>query len=248
MNKLSLDSFKGSMPPAPSEVHTPVMVRLRILIVCEGTVTEKNYFESFPAMTAGTVLEIDCQGTATNTIRVVNKAIEMARKSKKPYDSVWAVYDKDSFKDADFDNAIARARANNVRCAWSNEAFELWYVLHFEYRNTPMSRKDYRDCITGHLSPKVPGYKYEKNDSRTYGHLQAHGDEKLACRRARKLASAHAGRSPHACNPATTVYELVEFLRGGSKEFNSLVKARLAAQEAEGETKKTRRKNKKNQK
>jgi hypothetical protein len=64
-------------------------------------------------------------------------------------DRLWVVFDRDSFSPNDFNNAVHRCQ--NVKpvigCAWSNEAFELWYLLHFHYYNNGMSRKDYQDAI-----------------------------------------------------------------------------------------------------
>lgn len=128
-------------------------IKCRVLIVCEGLKTEPNYFKSFHMMenSGGLVFEITNAGGGINTIQVVQKAIELRDKAigdKKPYDITWAVFDRDSFDAADFDNAIHMAESNDIRCAWSNEAFELWYIYHFENRITPMSRKEYAHKIT----------------------------------------------------------------------------------------------------
>lgn len=136
------------------------MVKCRVLIVCEGAKTEPNYFKSFNMMknSGGLVFEITSAGGGINTIQVVQKAIELRDKAvcdKKPYDVTWAVFDRDSFAAADFDNAIHMADSNDIRCAWSNEAFELWYIYHFENRITPMSRKKYAHKITALVQEKL---------------------------------------------------------------------------------------------
>ena len=128
-------------------------IKCRVLIVCEGFKTEPNYFKSFHMMenSGGLVFEITNAGGGINTIKVVQKAIELRDKAigdKKPYDITWAVFDKDSFDADKFDNAIKMANSNGIRCAWSNEAFELWYIYHFENRITPMSRNEYAHKIT----------------------------------------------------------------------------------------------------
>ena len=134
-------------------------IKCRVLIVCEGLKTEPNYFKSFHMMenSGGLVFEITNAGGGINTIQVVQKAIELRDKAigdKKPYDITWAVFDRDSFDAADFDNAIHMAESNDIRCAWSNEAFELWYIYHFENRITPMSRKEYAHKITNLVQKK----------------------------------------------------------------------------------------------
>ena len=112
-------------------------IRCKVLIVCEGEKTEPNYFRSFHMMKnqSDLVYEIKSEGGRINTVDVVNLAIQLRDKAKKegnPYDSVWAVFDKDSFPDDKFNQAIKKAEANGIGCAWSNEAFELWYVYHFD--------------------------------------------------------------------------------------------------------------------
>ena len=41
-----------------------------------------------------------------------------------------------------------KAENNNINVAWSNEAFELWYLYHFHNRTTQMSRNDYKKAIS----------------------------------------------------------------------------------------------------
>ncbi|MBF0339286.1 MAG: RloB domain-containing protein [Nitrospirae bacterium] len=75
---------------------------------------------------------IEVTGTGYNTVRLVNEAIK--EKNNGSYHSVWAVFDKDDFNQ--FNNAIQITAKNNICVAYSNEAFELWYLLHFNYHDT----------------------------------------------------------------------------------------------------------------
>ena len=65
--------------------------RISFLIVCEGACTEPNYFKGFrlPAKVA------DIRGIGANTVSLVNKTI--ALRNQGDYDSVWCVFDRDSF-------------------------------------------------------------------------------------------------------------------------------------------------------
>lgn len=213
-------------------------VRCRILIVCEGEKTEPNYFRSFSMManSSGLVYEIKTAGGGINTIQVVDKAIELkaqADKVAKPYDSVWVVFDRDSFKATDFDNAINKAKQNKIGCAWSNEAFELWYVYHFDDRCTAMSRKDYKDIITKRV--RAVGYRkgnkeyaYLKNDINMRAILSAcHCDEDIAIRRAERQSKIFNNQKFHDHNPCTMVYKLVRQLIGEDKDFVNQIKSEL---------------------
>jgi len=92
-----------------------------------------------------------------------------------PFDQVWVVFDRDSFPPDDFDNAIAMAEADKIKCAWSNEAFELWYIIHFEDRKSAMSRDEYQATLTHYL-----GKPYRKNAEDMFERLQRYGDRTVA--------------------------------------------------------------------
>ena len=126
-------------------------LRKTFLIVCEGSKTEPNYFEGFRVPR-----EIyDVKGMGDNTIRLVREAIKL--KEQGNYDQVWVVMDKDDFPVDHFNGAIEMARAKNICVAYSNEAFELWYLLHFDYHDTAVSRRTYRERLSRCL-----GFSYEK--------------------------------------------------------------------------------------
>lgn len=210
-------------------------IRCRILIVCEGEKTEPAYFKSFHMMknSGGLVFDITNDGGGINTMNVVNKAIELRKiaiENNRPYDSVWTVFDRDSFDPSKFDNAINKAGSNSIQCAWSNEAFELWYIYHFHNRITPMSRDDYKDrittCVRTALKDKC--YKYKKNDPNMRSILSKCGcDEKKAISWAEKQSQQLAETSYHDQNPCTTVYKLVRLLRGEDNTFNEEIRKRM---------------------
>ena len=213
-------------------------IKCRVLIVCEGLKTEPNYFKSFHMMenSGGLVFEITNAGGGINTIKVVQKAIELRDKAigdKKPYDITWAVFDKDSFDADKFDNAIKMANSNGIRCAWSNEAFELWYIYHFENRITPMSRNEYAHKITTLVrekqklkTGKKSTFVYKKNDPEMRSILLGCGcNEQQAIRWAKEQSESFDAQDYHSHNPCTKVYELVELLLGEDKVFNEKIRA-----------------------
>jgi hypothetical protein len=186
--------------------------RQYILVVCEGIETEPNYFEAFKKELPREVVDIAIEGEGMNTISLVERAEELRTRramTDVPFDQVWVVFDKNSFDPDDFDNAINKAQSKNMLCAWSNEAFELWYILHFEYRTTGMPRDEYKGKLKEHL-----GEIYKKNDPEMYDKLRRKGDQLQAIAWARRLhAEARAaGTPPSGSNPCTTVYALVEEL------------------------------------
>ena len=140
-------------------------VRKRFLIVCEGEKTEPNYFRSFPV--AGLVVE----GPGMNTLSLVERTEQIAETHASngvTYDEVWCVFDKDDFGDDVFNSAIKRvaslngSRAEDWSSAWSNQSFELWYVLHFDYLQSDLHRSQYVDRLV-----KILG-SYAKNAPEMY--------------------------------------------------------------------------------
>lgn len=117
-------------------------IRKNFLIVCEGEKTEPNYFEKFRVPKK----IFDVVGIGANTASLVEKAIDLRGKSIVSYDEVWCVFDRDSFPAQNFNNALSLAKNNNINVAYSNEAFEIWYLLHFHYHDAATSRAQYGQC------------------------------------------------------------------------------------------------------
>jgi hypothetical protein len=186
--------------------------RERILIVCEGTKTEPNYFESIKRRLPRNVATIEIYGEGASTLSLVARAREIKERRATgdyPFDKVWVVFDRDSFPGDGFDNAITSALSDDMQGAWSNEAFELWYILHFEFRNTPMSRTDYQAKLSFLL--QAP---YRKNAPNMYETIAAVGNQKQAIAWARRLLNEFETQRipPSRSNPCTTVFLLVEEL------------------------------------
>jgi hypothetical protein len=166
--------------------------------------TEPNYFKSF----RGPSLIIDVRGTGFNTLSLVKKTIQLrnAEEAKgTSFDQVWCVFDRDSFTPESFNAAIDLAKKENIEVAYSNEAFELWYILHFKFWQTALSRREYCKLLSKEL-----GKPYEKNDPSIYRAI--HDNFEMAYMYAVKLLEQH-GTTP-ACNanPSTTVHKLVQIL------------------------------------
>ncbi len=210
-------------------------IRVYFLIVCEGEQTEPNYFKSFKSNVKSYVLTIDAVGEASNTKDLVKRTIKFRNKSSQQYDSVWAVFDRDSFSPNNFNGAIELAENNNIKTGWSNEAFELWYLLHFQYRNTSMLRADYKRVIEDEINAKIAAqskskkpkkFEYKKNSAEMYSILEKYGNQKQAITYAKKLILNHSCNNFAIHNPCTRVHLLVEELNGDSLELNEQIKQR----------------------
>lgn len=174
-------------------------LRQRFLIVCEGEKTEPNYFRRF--RTPKVVIEV--QGLGYDPIQLVRRALELRREDD--YDQVWCVFDRDIWPASNFNEAISLAKQKQVSVAYSNEAFELWYLLHFHYFDTALSRHDYGQRLSDLL-----GHSYAKNSGAMYDALLARQTEAL--RNAERLLAQYQPPNPAADNPSTTVHLLVNEL------------------------------------
>lgn len=178
------------------------------LIVCEGKKTETYYFKAFP-QSARLAITVIHSGTKTNPSNVVNRAIKL--KTRDDYDVVWCVfdYDNDSRKE-DFTRAINHAKQHDIHVAYSNPTFELWYVLHFAYRDTAASS----DALARQLTDNL-GHTYEKNDPYMYTKLAE--KQPTAIEYATRLHQSYSPHDPATDNPCTTVHLLVGTLNANAR-------------------------------
>lgn len=166
------------------------------LIVCEGAKTEPQYFKAFKLPSAEIV------GTGKNTRSLVDEAIRL-KKASEERDHYWCVFDRDSFPAQEFNAALQKARAAGFEVAYSNEAFEIWYLLHFEFYTTASDRNLYREKLTERL-----GRPYRKNDPTIFESLRRLLPE--AIKYARMLRQSYEPRhNPEKDNPCTSVDRLV---------------------------------------
>lgn len=86
--------------------------RRYFLIVCEGTKTEPNYFKGLKQNRPPGVIELidlEVEGTGHNTLTVIDDALKAKQrfiKIGRTVDEVWTVFDRDSFPEENFNNAI----------------------------------------------------------------------------------------------------------------------------------------------
>ena len=125
----------------------------RILIISEGEKTEVSYFGKFKHPN----LTIKTMGLGLGTCVLVReafiKAEELERQGKK-FDEKWVVFDKDDHED--FCDAIKLAEDAGWKVAYSNQAVEYWFILHFrDLQGAPLDRKEYAAIINEELGRRA---------------------------------------------------------------------------------------------
>lgn len=173
--------------------------------MCAGEKTEPLYFESFHLNRR--VVRVEIRGLGTDPLRLVHKAEQMRNTEEytEEDDQVWVVFDCDDFSASDINRAVHQARQHGIQVAYSNQAFELWYLLHFNYHDTAMPRRAYIAKLGALL-----GHPYAKNSATIYRELESR--QSVARANARRLLAQYDPLNPAADDPSTTVHELVEQL------------------------------------
>ena len=189
----------------------------RFLILCEGQ-TERLYFKSFH--TRG--VSVEPRDSIGDRRKLVADAIKLDDGS---YDQIWVVFDldyepargKEQFEE--FDATIAKAQAAGIRVAYSVDAFELWFLLHYTYVSSRQERLYYYKQLS-----KRWDINYVKEGKKAKFCLgirellekDENASQEEAIKRARKLLKLHNEEPPHKQNPVTMVFELVEELLAAS--------------------------------
>lgn len=220
-------AFKALLAPQAAPGDAPVYQagtkaqKKTFLIVCEGANTEPAYFKSFP-VSAEVVRTVDGAGVRKS---VVLKAKQEAVRPKNEGREVWCVFDFDldganSEQKKEFNEAVEDATREGYQAAYSNDAFELWLVLHYQTCESALHRTGYYEILTRVWN--LP-HSYERMgkgagfSAGIYDRIQddikeGKASQELAIRRAEQLYETHRHR-PYADQcPCTTVYRLVREL------------------------------------
>lgn len=191
-----------------SKKHT-VSVRKRYLICTEGK-TETIYFGHYRSSTGPVVMALD---KSDHKVSLVKKTIEerdvriQAGEFDEEIDEAWVVLDRDAnplnrVDKAHFNRALELAKINNIHIAYSNDAFELWFLLHYQ----DLWAATHRDQLCRILST----HRNEKYEKPLDLYKEIKSQRSMALKRAAKLLKSDL--SPADCNPSTTIHILVEKL------------------------------------
>jgi hypothetical protein len=188
----------------------------RLLIVCEGKITEPCYFRSLVRVSRNNLVDVDILPEAGVPKTLVQYAVERkkqaereAKRARDPYlkyDEVWCVFDVDEHPN--LAEAKQQARDNGCKVAISNPCFELWVLLHFQDQRAEQHRHATQRACAGHIS----GYEKEI----PFDKIHPFYDDAL--RRAQELDHWQQTRNNAGANPSTGVYFLTETIRKFGKD------------------------------
>ncbi len=106
----------------------------RVLIVCEGSKTEPNYFFDIARHYELSTANIEIVGAGADPLTIVKKGKERKQKERRSgekYDRVYCVFDRDQH--AHFQQAGVLAQTSKLQLGRSLPCFEFWLLLHFRF-------------------------------------------------------------------------------------------------------------------
>jgi hypothetical protein len=184
--------------------------KTRILIVCEGRVTERQYFKAFQHQVRNSRVHVEVSKetgvpltVVQCAIRLRDEAVSEAKRERDEnllWDQVWGVFDVDEHPN--LDKAIQLAGSEGICLAVSNPSFELWALLHFQDQRAFATRQQVRASLKTHLPD------YEK--SLDFALMHPHYADAL--RRAQDLDHAADVHEASGRNPSTGVHRLTELI------------------------------------
>ncbi len=197
----------------------------KVLISLEDTKSSKYYFEKLlqDKNLSGEVIFAKHIGTDPGS--VVEAIVSHLTDKTKTYEKKWVVIDKDDYSKDQINGAIQRAKDLDICVAISNEAYELWILLHFTSVTAYISRADLNKKLNVIFKDKFKK-EYSKSSQDVYQLIV--GLQEDAIKNSKKLVNFYIqdnGKvTPFSDNPLTTVYQLVEYLNtlygGGVNECN----------------------------
>lgn len=196
--------------------------RARILIVCEGSKTEKFYFDDARRMLGvhqgQAVVEV-ASGKGTNPKNIVETARKLKSKAEKEgnaFSAVYCVFDRDEH--AHYQESIERAGRLKMQAVKSVPCFEYWVLLHFRNHTAPYSRSGERSpCDHCYRDVTTEWPDYAKNKKRLYSELQP----RLNDARQRAIQRLAALAKDGSDNPSTEIHQLLEAMEA-LKEFKPI--------------------------
>ena len=204
-----------------------------VLIVCEGSKTEPNYFneliQHYRIPSANVKITGDC---GSDPVSVVEHAIKLYKKEKtdysREYNKVFCVFDQDQYhlevNSCKFQSALAKVQSKGLRgvfCAITSvPSFEYWLLLHHTYTTAPFKgiqgQKSSGDFVLSKLKEYWPDY--EKGLQNIFQKSLNIRSDDLVFAKSNAKKSLAAATESGTDNPTTKIHELVDYLQNLQKK------------------------------
>ena len=186
-----------------------------ILVLTEGTVTERQYLKYMQKVAPGSCRARLKLGSAeSDPMKLVNKAVrklayDKRRKDGGTFDEIWCVFDYDAHfeEPSDLLTLLSDASSRDINVAVSNPCFELWLVLHYQAVTGTVDRH-----VIQRTADKLKIVDDKRIREVALSRLQR--DYAVARQHAKALRVRHQHNGNHeTSNPSTAVWELVDEIR-----------------------------------
>ena len=187
-----------------------LIIRNVIKIYFNSLETEYNYFkeikdklENFKIID----LKLEIEKAQSKGGKSPLELLEYSVLNKNEKEETWIVFDKDDFE---IDSVITKANKCNIKPAFSNPCFELWFLNHFDYRETFLYTKE---CLklTKEKFKKELKKEYVKNE-KWFKILEKKTETAVRNSKKQHKEIEKSIFSPSRQNPCTLIYILVEKL------------------------------------
>lgn len=182
--------------------------RTRVLICCEGEVTEPSYLNGLRRERRIRLVQTEVVPCGANPKTLVDYAVDKKKEAERQarkerddnlkYDEIWCVFDVDLHEH--IPAAKQKADANRINLAISNPCFELWLLLHFQEQSAHIERHHVQSACRGHM----PRYDKEVPFDLVFPRYRE------AVQRAEALEHWQETRGCAGENPSTGVHRLTE--------------------------------------
>lgn len=199
--------YRASLSRRPARAFP----RPRILVVCEGRVTEPSFIREFSKCERNRLVDVVVNDEGGVPKTLVERAVALkkaasrdARRQKDQflaYDEVWCVLDVDVHPN--LPQAHQQARDNHIHLAISNPCFELWLLLHFQNQRAHLERAEAQAACRRHM----PGYAKLV----PFNVLYPNYEHAVACAITLEKWQKESGRARG--NPSTSMHHLTEQVR-----------------------------------
>lgn len=192
--------------------------RDKFYIVTNGKRTEYNYFTLLKSKKS--IYDVKVEFTNSDP----HGLVEYARQYVPDANQVWVVFDVDnSYKEGRLEAAICLAEKSKVNYAFSNLAFEVWLIDHFQKCDQFLDTDGHKRILDKYLSEQKVGMRYDKADESTLekyfipNYETAVTNAKIVYQTRVKEHREKCGENSRPpiwdWNSCTTVYKLVEALK-----------------------------------
>lgn len=201
--------------PSISRRRASIEPNKKIVVICEGEVTEPNYLNTFSKYFKNPLVVVEVMPKGGPIRSLVSKAkarkdqlVRESRYSRDSFDKnfqVWGMADVDAHPK--LSEALAVANDVGIKMALSNPCFEIWGVFHFELQDGGIDRH----AAQRRLEKLMPGYLHSGNAVFDAEVISTHYETALqnatlALRRREEEGTPRG-------NPSTNVHELLEIIR-----------------------------------